>query len=99
MMNIKNKKHIFKKFIAMVLIAGVVTVDAGAITASAAEPTNSTISATVDQCDFLHVRSGASASGAVVGKIDTGDKVEVLDLHSSGWIKISSVCNFTGWVS
>ena len=52
-MNIKNKKHILKKFIAMVLIAGVVTVEAGAITASAAEPTNSPMSATVDQCDFL----------------------------------------------
>lgn len=55
-MNIKNKKHILKKFIAMVLIAGVVTVEAGAITASAAEPTNSPMSATVDQCDFLNVK-------------------------------------------
>ena len=80
-MNIKNKKHILKKFIAMVLIAGVVTVEAGAITASAAEPTNSPMSATVDQCDFLNVRSGASANDAVVGKINTGDKVQnVLNL-------------------
>ena len=98
-MNIKNKKHILKKFIAMVLIAGVVTVEAGAITASAAEPTNSPMSATVDQCDFLNVRSGASANDAVVGKINTGDKVEVLELHSNGWIKIKSVDNVTGWVN
>ncbi|HCQ5838541.1 TPA: C40 family peptidase [Clostridioides difficile] len=99
MMNIKNKKHILKKFIAMVLIAGVVTVEAGAITASAAEPTNSPMSAIVDQCDFLNVRSGASANDAVVGKINTGDKVEVLELHSNGWIKIKSVDNVTGWVN
>ncbi|WP_236875908.1 trypsin-like serine protease, partial [Clostridioides difficile] len=59
------------KFIAMVLIAGVVTVEAGAITASAAEPTNSPMSATVDQCDFLNAgNSGGpllNQKGQVIG--------------------------------
>ena len=71
-----------------------------AIQASAAETTDSTEpTAIVNECDFLNMRSSAGVSGKVVGRINTGDKVDVLDMHYNGWVQIKTVDNVKGWVN
>ena len=96
----KSKRNIFKKTIAMVLISGFVLMEGMAIQASAAETTDSTEpTAIVNQCDFLNMRSSAGVSGKVVGRINTGDKVDVLDMHYNGWVQIKTVDNVKGWVN
>ena len=44
----------------------------------------------------LNVRSGASTSYSVVGKLSKGEKVEILS-SSNGWYKIEYDNNKTGW--
>ncbi len=46
----------------------------------------------------LNVRSGASTSNSVVGKLARGTKVEIL-ASSNGWYQIKYAGNKTGWVS
>ena len=46
----------------------------------------------------LNVRSGASTSNSVVGKLSRGTKVEIL-ASSNGWYQIKYAGNKTGWVS
>jgi len=96
----KSKRNIFKKTIAMVLISGFVLMEGMAIQASAAETTDSTEpTAIVNECDFLNMRSSAGVSGRVVGRINTGDKVDVLNMHYNGWVQIKTVDNVKGWVN
>jgi cell wall-associated NlpC family hydrolase len=96
----KSKRNIFKKTIAMVLISGFVLMEGMAIQANAAETTESKEpTAIVNECDFLNMRSSAGVSGRVVGRINTGDKVDVLNMHYNGWIQIKTVDKVTGWVN
>ncbi|WP_297135185.1 SH3 domain-containing protein [Terrisporobacter sp.] len=46
----------------------------------------------------LNVRSGASTSNSIVGKLARGTKVEIL-ASSNGWCQIKYAGNKTGWVS
>lgn len=99
-MIIKSKKNMFKKTIAMLLISGFVLMEGMAVQANAAEATDSKEpTAIVNECDFLNMRNTAGVSGKVVGRINTGDKVDVLDMHYNGWVKIHTIDNVTGWVN
>lgn len=53
---------------------------------------------TVINANTLNVRSGASTKHQVVTKIKKGNKVTILDTKS-GWYKIKTANNKTGWVS
>lgn len=99
-MIIKSKKNIFKKTIAMLLLSGMIVMEGMAVQASAAEAQQSTnATAIVNEVDFLNIRNAAGVRGAVVGKINTGDKVDVLDMHYNGWIQIKTVDKCVGWVN
>ncbi len=56
-----------------------------------AASTTGTVTATI-----LNVRSGASTSYSVIGKLSKGEKVEILS-SSNGWYKIEYDNNKTGW--
>lgn len=58
--------------------------------------TKSTITATVT-ANVLNVRSGASTSYSIVGKLSKGEKVEILG-SNDGWNKIKYSQNNIGWV-
>ena len=47
--------------------------------------------------NVLNVRSGASTSYSIVGKLSKGEKVEIL-LSNNGWHKIQYSQDNTGWV-
>ncbi|MGL6107823.1 C40 family peptidase [Romboutsia sp.] len=59
----------------------------------------STESGKVAPCDYLNVRSGPSANNGIVGKVYTGDSVEILQKDNNGWFKISKADSVTGWVN
>ncbi len=48
--------------------------------------------------DDLNVRSGASTSYGIIGKLNKGDKVTILDT-SNGWYNVRLANNVEGWVS
>ena len=52
----------------------------------------------IQECDYLNIRTGASTSYTVIGKVYTNDYVEILD-SSGGWNKIKSGNGTIGWAS
>ena len=62
------------------------------------KPTTANETGVVVNATVLNVRSGAGTSYSVVTKIKKGDKVTILD-NKSGWYKIKTATNKTGWVS
>ena len=58
--------------------------------------TKNTVTGTVT-ANVLNVRSGASTSYSIVGKLSKGEKVEIL-LSNNGWHKIQYSQDNTGWV-
>lgn len=95
MMSSRKRRNTIVKTIAITLIAGTISF-AGDITISNADEVNTGV---VKQCDFLNMRSGASTSNSVVGKVNTGDSVQIIEKSSNGWYKIKTVGNVTGWVN
>ena len=71
------------------------------LTVSAFAPINKVDEANVTgkvTATVLNVRSGASTSYSVVGKLSKGEKVEILS-SNNGWHKIKYSQDNTGWVS
>lgn len=95
MMSSKKRRNTIVKTIAITLIAGTISF-AGDITVSNADGVCTGI---VKQCDFLNMRSGASVSNSVVGKVNTGDSVQIIEKNSNGWYKIKTDGDVTGWVN
>lgn len=95
MMFSKNRKSIITKTIAVTLIAGTISFGGNIISSNAAE----IATGIVKPCDFLNMRNGAGVSNTVVGKINTGDNVQIVDRNSNGWIKIKTANNVIGWVN
>ncbi|WP_414698579.1 NlpC/P60 family protein [Peptacetobacter sp. AB845] len=54
--------------------------------------------AEVLECDFLNVRTEANADAEVVGKINTGDVVQIIK-EGNGWCKVKSTNGLQGWVN
>ena len=54
--------------------------------------------AKVKECDFLNIRSEANSSSEILGKVYTGNYIEVLSVGSS-WTKIQTGNNTIGYVS
>lgn len=70
------------------------------LTVSAFAPINKVDAANVTgtvTANVLNVRSGASTSYSIVGKLSKGEKVEIL-LSNNGWHKIQYSQDNTGWV-
>ncbi|MDR0880548.1 MAG: C40 family peptidase [Clostridioides sp.] len=94
---IKRAKKILTKTIAVVLIAGIGCVEGLTIQASAAEDNSKT--AVVRECDFLNMRNAAKASAKIVGRVNTGDKLSVVDTSSNGWVRVRNTNDIVGWVN
>lgn len=54
--------------------------------------------AEVLECDFLNVRTDANAKSEVLGKINTGDVVQILK-DKNGWSEIKTKDGLQGWVN
>ncbi len=70
------------------------------LTVSAFAPINKVDAANVTgtvTASALNVRSGASTSHSVVGKLNKGEKVEIIS-SNNGWHKIQYSQDSTGWV-
>lgn len=54
--------------------------------------------AEVLECDFLNVRTDATSKSEVIGKINTGDVVQILK-DKNGWSEIKTKDGLQGWVN
>ena len=54
--------------------------------------------AKIKECDFLNIRSESNSTSRIIGKVYTGEFVEVLS-EGSIWTKIQTTRGIIGWVS
>lgn len=83
-----------KRTIKTITLAGAMLLTLGSFTTkSHADNITGTVTAS-----SLNVRSGASTSDSIIGKITKGENVEILS-SSNGWYEIQYSENTDGWVS
>ena len=83
-----------KKTIKNITLTGAMLITLASFTTKA-DAANATGTVTANS---LNVRSGASTSYSVIGKLTKGKEVEILS-SSNGWYKIQYSENQFGWVS
>lgn len=55
--------------------------------------------AIVNECDFLNIRSGPSSDYDVVGSVNTGNYLEIIERGSNNWYKVEYANSLTGWIN
>ena len=83
-----------KKTIKNITLTGAMLITLASFTTKA-DAANATGTVTANS---LNVRSGASTSYSIIGKLTKGKEVEILS-SSNGWYKIQYSENQSGWVS